>query len=48
MSKYKAALDYLQIKIDQGDKLISVLSGEKNRWESTIINLDELFKRTSR
>jgi hypothetical protein len=41
MAKYKAALDDLQKKIDRGDKLVSGLSGEKTRWEATIIDLDE-------
>lgn len=45
MAKYKAALDDLQKKIDRGDKLVSGLSGEKTRWEATIIDLDEQYEK---
>lgn len=41
MAAYKAELDSLQVKIDRGDKLISGLSGEKTRWEATLIDLDD-------
>merc|ERR1712166_1211377 len=43
MAAYKAELDGLQVKIDRGDKLISGLSGEKTRWEATLIELDEQY-----
>lgn len=43
MAAYKAELDSLQVKIDRGDKLISGLSGEKTRWEATLIELDEQY-----
>lgn len=45
MANYKAALDDLQKKIDRGDKLVSGLSGEKTRWEATIIDLDEQYEK---
>jgi len=45
MAMYKAALDDLQKKIDRGDKLVSGLSGEKTRWEATIIDLDEQYEK---
>ena len=41
MKELKDALDNLQVKIDRGDKLISGLSGEKTRWEASLIILDE-------
>lgn len=44
MSKYKAELDELQVKIDRGDKLVSGLAGEKTRWEATLIELDETYE----
>lgn len=43
LEDYKALLKTLETKIDRGEKLISGLSGEKLRWESTIDNLDEKF-----
>ena len=45
MAAFKAALDDLQKKIDRGDKLVSGLSGEKTRWEATIIDLDEQYEK---
>ena len=45
MAAYKAELHSLQVKIDRGDKLISGLSGEKTRWEATLIELDEQFEK---
>lgn len=45
MAKYKAELDDLQVKIDRGDKLISGLSGEKTRWEATLIDLDDQYSK---
>jgi len=41
MKAFKDELDNLQVKIDRGDKLISGLSGEKTRWEASLIILDE-------
>jgi hypothetical protein len=41
MAAFKAELDGLQTKIDRGDRLVSGLAGEKNRWEATLIDLDE-------
>lgn len=41
MSSYKKELEDLQTKIDRGDKLISGLSGEKTRWEASLIDLDD-------
>lgn len=43
MEAFKRELDQLQVKIDRGDKLISGLSGEKTRWEATLIELDDKF-----
>jgi len=40
MASFKAELDGLQVKIDRGDRLITGLSGEKTRWEATLIDLD--------
>lgn len=45
MAAYKAELHSLQVKIDRGDKLISGLSGEKTRWEATLIELDEQYEK---
>ena len=45
MAKYKAELDDLQVKIDRGDKLISGFSGEKTRWEATLIDLDDQYSK---
>ena len=45
MASYKAELDNLQVKIDRGDKLVSGLSGEKTRWEATLIELDDTYGR---
>lgn len=44
MSKYKAELDALQVKIERGEKLVSGLAGEKTRWEATLIELDETYE----
>lgn len=44
MKSLKDELDNLQVKIDRGDKLISGLSGEKTRWEASLIILDEDFE----
>ena len=41
MSNYKRELEDLQTKIDRGDKLITGLSGEKTRWEASLIELDD-------
>jgi len=41
MSSYKKELEDLQTKIDRGDKLITGLSGEKTRWEASLIELDD-------
>jgi len=43
METYKADLDQLQAKIERGDKLITGLSGEKIRWEASLVDLDEQF-----
>ena len=45
MASYKAELDSLQVRIDRGDRLISGLSGEKTRWEATLIDLDEQYEK---
>jgi len=45
MAAFKAELNSLQVKIDRGDKLISGLSGEKTRWEATLIELDEQYEK---
>merc|ERR1719498_89457 len=45
MEAFKAELESLQIKIDRGDKLITGLSGEKTRWEATLIDLDDQYKK---
>jgi hypothetical protein len=41
MEAYKADLEQLQAKIERGDKLITGLADEKDRWEKSLINLDE-------
>lgn len=43
MSTYKRELEDLQTKIDRGDKLITGLSGEKGRWEASLIELDDQY-----
>ena len=43
MSSYKKELEDLQTKIDRGDKLITGLSGEKTRWEASLIELDDQY-----
>lgn len=43
MSIYKRELEDLQTKIDRGDKLITGLSGEKIRWEASLIELDDQY-----
>ena len=45
MAIYQAELNSLQIKIDRGEKLISGLSGEKTRWEATLIELDDQYEK---
>jgi dynein heavy chain len=45
MAAFKAELHDLQVKIDRGDKLITGLSGEKTRWEATLIDLDEQYEK---
>lgn len=40
LESFKALLKDFETKIDRGEKLISGLSGEKLRWESTIDDLD--------
>lgn len=43
MEAYKADLEQLQAKIERGDKLITGLAEEKERWEKTLIVLDEQY-----
>ena len=45
LASFKAELDNLQIKIDRGDKLIFGLSGEKSRWEATLLELDDQYEK---
>jgi dynein heavy chain len=45
MMQYRKELEDLQIKIDRGDKLISGLSGEKGRWEASLIELDDQYEK---
>lgn len=45
MTAYKAELDNLQTKIERGDKLITGLSGEKTRWEATLITLEDQLEK---
>mmetsp|Transcript_6338 Transcript_6338/g.7541 ORF Transcript_6338/g.7541 Transcript_6338/m.7541 type:complete len:277 (+) Transcript_6338:337-1167(+) len=43
MEAYKADLEQLQAKIERGDKLITGLADEKERWEKSLITLDEQY-----
>ena len=43
MESYKADLEQLQAKIERGDRLITGLAEEKERWETTLITLDEQY-----
>ena len=43
MEAYKADLEQLQAKIERGDRLITGLAEEKERWERTLIVLDEQY-----
>ena len=43
MAAYRKELENLQTKIDRGDKLITGLSGEKSRWEASLVELDEQY-----
>lgn len=45
LETYRRELEVIQLKIDRGDKLISGLSGEKTRWEATLIELDDNFSK---
>jgi len=40
---YQAELDDLKAKMERGDKLITGLSGEKARWETSLVSLDAEF-----
>jgi len=39
MVMYKKELDSLQAKIERGEKLVSSLVDEKERWETTLVTL---------
>ncbi len=43
MTGYKKELEELQTKIERGEQLVSGLSGEKTRWEASLIELDEQY-----
>ena len=43
MEAYKADLEQLQAKIERGDRLITGLAEEKERWERTLVTLDEQY-----
>lgn len=45
MDSYMTELEDLQTKIDRGDKLITGLSGEKTRWEASLIELDDQYEK---
>jgi len=40
---FKEDMEKLQILIDRGEKLVSGLSGEKSRWEASLIDLDDQY-----
>lgn len=40
MEAYKADLEQLQAKIERGDRLITGLAEERERWKETLLNLD--------
>jgi len=41
MEAFKADLEQLQARIERGDRLITGLADEKERWEETLLTLDE-------
>ena len=45
MDAFKRELEDLQIKIDTGEKLVSNLSGEKERWEASLRDYDIQFEK---
>ena len=45
MDGYKKELEDLQFKIDTGEKLVSNLSGEKERWEASLSGYDVQFEK---
>ena len=45
MIGYKKELDDLQTKIDRGEQLVTGLSGEKTRWEASLIELDDQYEK---
>lgn len=45
VSGYKAELGDLQVKIERGEQLVSGLSGEKTRWEASLIDLDDQYEK---
>ena len=45
MDAFKKELEDLQLKIDTGEKLVSNLSGEKERWEASLRDYDIQFEK---
>jgi len=45
LDRFKQVLDKLQVLIDRGEKLVSGLSGEKTRWEASLIDLDDQYEK---
>ena len=41
MEAFKADLEQLQARIERGDRVITGLADEKERWEETLLTLDE-------
>jgi len=45
MDTFKKELEDLQLKIDTGEKLVTNLSGEKERWEASLSDYDIQFEK---